>query len=36
VRQNQGQGKLSPSQERSKDEEFGSTENHVGEEIKLS
>jgi hypothetical protein len=36
VRESQGQGKLSLSQEGSKDEEFGSTENRVGEEIKLS
>jgi hypothetical protein len=36
VRKSQGWGKLSLSQEGSKDEEFGSTENQVGEEIKLS
>jgi hypothetical protein len=36
VRESQGRGKLSPSQEGSKDEEFGSTKNRVGEEIKLS
>jgi hypothetical protein len=30
------QSKLSPRKERSKDEEFGSIENQVGEEIKLS
>jgi hypothetical protein len=32
----QGWDKLSLSQEGSKDEEFGSTRNRVGEEIKLS
>jgi hypothetical protein len=36
VRKSQGRGKLSPSQEGSKDEEFDSTKNRVGEEIKLS
>jgi hypothetical protein len=36
VRKSQGWRKLSLSQEGSKDEEFGSTENQVGEEIKLS
>jgi hypothetical protein len=36
VRKSQARGKLSPSQEGSKDEEFGSTENLVGDEIKLS
>jgi hypothetical protein len=36
IRESQGWDKLSPSQEGFKDEEFGSTENRVGEEIKLS
>jgi hypothetical protein len=36
VRKSQGRGNLSLSQEGSKDEEFGSTKNQVGEEIKLS
>jgi hypothetical protein len=36
IRESQGRGKLSPSHEGSNDEEFGSIENRVGEEIKLS
>jgi hypothetical protein len=36
VRKNEGWGKPRPRQEGSKDEEFGSTENRVREEIKLS